>query len=187
MKKNFYKCDSCDQTFGRKWNAQRHSKIIHSAASVIISNNTKPQFSSASQNKYFNYKQKFDLLNDAGYDLSNEYDNEGYSDIFNLDDEDFKIIKVIDQLIKPFNELEVLLINHDSKTKELILSKSFDLSLKSHNPVSSMNEMVELIRSINGIKKIAEYHLSINEGSFDPITDVKNKIKKSKIFERHNN
>ena len=187
MKKKFYKCDGCNQTFGRKWNAQRHSKTIHSAASVIISNNTKPQFLSMSQNKYFNYKKKFDLLNDVGEDLSNEYDNEDYPDIFNLDDEDFKIIKIIDQLIKPYNELEDLLIHQDSKTKAFILSKSFDLSLKSHNPVNSMNEMVELIRSINGIKKIAKHHQLINKSSFDPITDVKNKIKKSKIFERHNN
>jgi hypothetical protein len=185
MKKKFYECDICDQKFGRKWNTQRHSQTIHSVASSIISNNNQHAISSMSQNKYSNYKKRLDMLNDVGKDLWNK--DGDFSDIFKLDDKDFKIIKIIDQLIKPFNELEGLLINHDPKKKALILSKSFDLSLKSHNPVSTMNEMAELFRSIKGIKKIAKYHLLTNKNSVDPITDVKNKIKNSNIFERNNN
>ncbi|CAN5583632.1 hypothetical protein BH23THE1_BH23THE1_16850 [soil metagenome] len=49
-----------------------------------------------------------------------------------------------------------------------------------------MNEMVELFRSINGIKKIVKYNLLIDKTSLDPITDVENKVKNSNIFIRQN-
>ena len=62
-----------------------------------------------SYNKYHNYQKKFEILNQAGMAIYNEYD-ENLSDIFDLDQEDFKIIKIIDQLIKPFTELKELLI-----------------------------------------------------------------------------
>lgn len=128
------------------------------------------------------------IFNQAGIPIYNEYD-ENLSDIFNLDKEDFKIIKIIDQLIKPFNELEELLIDFDPKTRALILLRSFDLSLRSHNPVSAMNEMVELLRSINGIKKIANYKslLVTTTTPLDPIFEIKEKIKNSYLFKRQNN
>lgn len=184
MKKKFYKCTDCEQKFGRRWNAQRHSITQHSAASEIIGNDIKPNISNISQNKYINYNRKFIILNRAGIDIWNEYEG---SDIFELNEEDFKIIKIIDQLIKPFNELEDLLKDYAPKIRAFILSKSFDASLQSHNPVNAMNEMVELFRSINGIKKIAKYNSLIDKTSEDPITDVKNKIINSKIFKRQNN
>jgi hypothetical protein len=92
-------------------------------------------------------------------------------------------------LIKPFNELEELLIDFDPKTRALILLRSFDLSLRSHNPVSAMNEMVELLRSINGIKKIANYKslLVTTTTPLDPIFEIKEKIKNSYLFKRQNN
>ncbi|CAN5583590.1 hypothetical protein BH23THE1_BH23THE1_16840 [soil metagenome] len=70
---------------------------------------------------------KFYILAQACLDLFNEYD-ESLSDIFNLDKDDFKIIKIIDQLIKPFGELEELLNYYDLRTRVFILSKSFDTS-----------------------------------------------------------
>ena len=51
-----------------------------------------------------------------------------------------------------------------------------------------MNEMVELLRSINGIKKIAKYKSMIaTTTSLDPISEIKEKIKNSYLFERQNN
>ena len=72
-------------------------------------------------------------------------------------------------------------------SKAFILSGSFDVSLQSHNPVNSMNEMIELLRSINGIKKIAEYKSLVTNTSIDPISDLKEKIKNSYLFKRQNN
>jgi hypothetical protein len=188
MKTKFYKCEECEQKFGRRWNATRHTKLIHGAACDIVSNDINNRTSYKSHNKYYNYQKKFDILIQAGIPTYNEYD-ENLSDIFNLDKEDFKIIKIIDQLIKPFNELEELLIdiNINEEKRALILTRSFNLSLQSHNPVNSMNEMIELLRSINGIKKIAEYKSLVTNTSIDPISDLKEKIKNSYIFKRQNN
>lgn len=67
-----------------------------------------------SYNKYYNYNKKFDILNQTHLEIYNEY-NGNLSDVFNVDEKDLKIIKIIDQLVKPFNELEVLLVNTDEK------------------------------------------------------------------------
>jgi hypothetical protein len=187
MKKNFYKCNGCERKFGRKWNALRHSRSIHSSASDIISNNIRPKTSYISNNKYIRYQKKFDILNKAGIEIYNEYD-ENMSDIFDIDEKDFKIIKIIDQLIKPFTELEDLLSRTDPKTRAFVLTRSFDQSLRSPNPVEAMNEMVELLCSINGIKKIAKYRSMIaTTSSLDPILGTKEKIKNSYLFGRQNN
>ena len=187
MKKKFYKCYECEQKFGRRWNALRHNRLIHGSAADIISNDIKPRTSYMSYNKYHNYQKKFEILNQAGIAIYNEYD-ENLSDIFDLDKEDFKIMKIIDQLIKPFTELEELLIDSDPKTRAFILLRSFDVSIQSPNPIDPMNEMVELLRSINGIKKIAKYESMIaTTTSLDPISEIKEKIKNSYLFERQNN
>ena len=73
-----------------------------------------------SHNKFHNYNKKFKILNQTDLEVYNEYD---LSDIFTLNEDDFKIIKIIDQLIKPFNELEELLINSDQKTRTLFFQK----------------------------------------------------------------
>ena len=139
-----------------------------------------------SHNKYYNYQKKFNILNQTDIEIHNEYDEE-MSDIFDLSKEDFKIIKIINQLIKPFSELEELLMHANPQTRAFILSRSFDVSIQSHNPVGALNEMVELLRSINGIKKIAKYQSMIVKTPSDPISNIKGKIKNSYLFERQNN
>jgi hypothetical protein len=49
-----------------------------------------------------------------------------------------------------------------------------------------MNEMVELFRLINGIKKIVKYNLLIDKTSLGPVTHAKTKVKNSNIFMRQN-
>jgi hypothetical protein len=61
------------------------------------------------------------------------------------------------------------------------------MSIQSHTPVEDMNEMVELLRSIDGIKKIAKYRKMNDNTTGDPITDIKRKIEKSFLFNRPNN
>ena len=186
MKKKFYKCEECEQKFGRRWNAERHNRSMHGAASDIISNDIHRRIPFMSRNKFSNYQKKFDILESAGIELYNKYDV-NYSDIFGFNKEDFKIVKIIDQLIKPYSELDALLRSANDMTRAYILSRSFDLSLQSDNPVRSMSEMVELLRSINGIKKIAKHRSMVDKTRRDPITDIKEKIKKSFIFQRQNN
>lgn len=139
-----------------------------------------------SRNKYHNYQKKFNILNQTDIEIHNEYDEE-MSDIFDLSKEEFKIIKIINQLIKPFSELEELLMHANPQSRAFILSRSFDESIQSHNPVGTLNEMVELLRFINGIKKIAKYQSMIIKTPSDPISNIKEKIKNSYLFERQNN
>jgi hypothetical protein len=73
------------------------------------------------------------------------------------------------------------------QSRAFILSRSFDESIQSHNPVGILNEMVELLRSINGIKKIAKYQSMIIKTPSDPISNIKEKIKNSYLFKRQNN
>jgi hypothetical protein len=101
MKKKYHQCESCKQQFSRRWNALRHSKVVHSAAASIISNERKQNSRSKLQNRFYKYKNFFEILDFTEIDLYNEYT--GY-DIFRLNKNDIKIIKIIDQLIKPFNE-----------------------------------------------------------------------------------
>jgi hypothetical protein len=176
----------CEQKFGRKWNALRHSRLLHGSTSEIINVNNKPDTPYFIHNKYINYQKKFYILNQVYGQVFKEYD-ENISDIFDINKEDIKIIKIIDQLIKPFSDLEELLEDIDSKPKAFVLTGGFDLSIQSTNPVISMNKMVELVRSINGIKNIAQYRSMVVKTTLDPISDIKEKIKNSYLFESQNN
>ena len=51
-----------------------------------------------SYNRYYNYNKKFKILNQADIESYSEYDR-NLPDIFSLDKEDLKIIKIIDQLL----------------------------------------------------------------------------------------
>lgn len=102
--------------------------------------------------------------------------------------EDIKIIKIINRLIKPFNEVEELLKPFNKSIKSLILLKSFDASLKTNDPVRFMNETVRLFSSINGIKNIAKYMQQWDNKSFEnSLSNIKDKIMDSYIFKMQNN
>ena len=76
----------------------------------------------------------------------------------------------------------------DGKTKAFILLKSLLASLQTNEPVESLNNTVELYRSMKSTKKIAHYMSKLDaETSTEPIMILKRKIKNSYIFGRHNN
>ena len=121
-------------------------------------------------------------------DLDDNETDMCFSDFFSANPTDIKIIKIIDQLIRPFEELETLLGPIGEKTKANILLNSFYACLQTHNPVRSMNETVELYRSMKGIKKITHYISKVDqESSKEPISILKEKIQHSHIFKRQNN
>jgi hypothetical protein len=178
MTNKFYKCGDCNSTFSRKWNALRHNKLKHSNSAQISNDNIEDKGSSyKSHNKYYDYQLKFKVLGEVEGEINdNEFDMY-FSDIFTANPIDIKIIKIIDQLIRPFEELEDLLGPIGEKTKATILLNSLYACLQTHNPVNSMNETVELYRSMNGIKKIAHYiSIGDRESSKDPISILKEKF-----------
>ena len=189
MTNKFYKCSECNSSFSRKWNALRHNKIKHSNFAKISNDNIKSErFSYKSHNKLHDYKLKFKLLEQVENEINrNEY-GLYFSDSFTADPIDIKIIKIIDQLIKPFEELEYLLGPLEERKKAKILLNSLYSCLQTHNPVRSMNDTIELYRSMKGIKKIAGYMLKVErESSGDPISILKEIIQDSYIFKSQNN
>ena len=189
MTNKFYKCDNCNSRFGRKWNALRHNKLKHSNSAQIFNDNIKPEgYSSRSHNKYYDYQSKFNVLAQVESEINDNQLDMYFSDFFSPNPGDIKIIKIIDQLIRPFEELEVLLGPIGEKTKATILLNCLYSCLQTHNPVNSMNETVELYRSMKGIKKMAYYMSKVDqEFSEDPILILKAVIQHSHIFKRQNN
>jgi hypothetical protein len=182
MKSKVYKCDMCSQGFSRKWNAFRHNKLIHSDLAIISSNMVKPKSISSSANQKFeNYKKKFDKFK-KGFNYDDSFDP------LAIDQASLKYIKIIGQLITPFEELEKLTSRFDDRNKAYILSNSFRSSLKSYNPVKSMNEIVEIYRSLAGRKKILQYVSKLEGVSLEYAGFIiDQEIKNASIFKRQNN
>ena len=132
-------------------------------------------------------KAKFDILEKVEIEITDDEFCINFSDYFSARPDDIKIIKIIDQLIKLFEELEELLDSIDEKTKARVLWGSFCACLHTHNPVKSLNETVELYRSMRAVNKIANYMPKTETETSEPIMIIKSKIKNSYIFRRQNN
>ena len=188
MKSKFYCCDQCGQNFGRKANALRHNSLIHANSADIINNKLEASdVSYKSHNKFYDYKTKFDILEKVEIEITDDEFCVNFSDYFSYRPDDIKIIKIIDQLIKPFEELEELLDSIDEKTKARVIWGSFCACLDTHNPVKSLNETVELYRSMKAVNKIANYIPETETENSEAVLILKGKIKNSYIFRRQNN
>jgi len=191
MKNKIHQCNYCGRSFSRKWNALRHNKLKHSNLARISGANFRSnQYSSRPHNKFYDYETKFKILGEVENKL-NYYDlGIDFSYHLSANPVDIKIIKIIDQVIRPFEELETLLDQIKDETKAFILLNTRFSSLQNEEPVKSMYETVELYRLMKGTKKII-YLMSMMPkytGYFEePIEILKEKIKNSSIFERQNN
>lgn len=174
--------------FGRKANALRHNSLTHANSADIINNNPKvSDFPNKSHNRFYDYKAKFDMLEKVEIEITDDEFCVNFSDYFNYRPNDIKIIRIIDQLIKPFEELEELLYSIDEKTKARVLWGSFCACLHTHDPVKSLNETVELYRSMRAVNKIANYIPETETENSEPVLILKSIIKNSDIFRRQNN
>jgi hypothetical protein len=192
MKDNIHKCNYCGRSFSRKWNASRHNRLKHPDLTHISEAKYRPnQYPSRTQNKFFDYGIKFKLLSNVESQLNYHESDIYFSDYFSANPVDIKIIKIIDQVIKPFEELEKLLGRINDETKAFILLTSLYSSLQREEPIKSMYETVELYRSMKGTKKIAKYMPMMPNRNVEPFEEpieiLKEKIKKSYIFKRYNN
>ena len=134
MKSSFYHCDQCGRNYGRKANTLRHNSLIHTNSADILNNNLKASdFSYKSPNRFYDYKTKFDILEKVEIEITDDEFCVNFSDYFSARPDDIKIIKIIDQLIKLFEELEELSDFIDEKTKPLVLWGSFCAWLNTHN------------------------------------------------------
>ncbi len=175
-----YQCSMCNHCFSRKWNAFRHNKQIHSDLADISNNKTKSRgaFNKAPNN--YSNKKKFEKFKTAI----------AYDDFFSspMDPTEIKLAKIIGQLIVPFEEIEKLVGRFGENEKASILSNAFRSSLRSFNPVKSLNEIVDLYRSLDGRRKISDYVSKSTGMSFkQAVILIDEEIKGASIFKRQNN
>lgn len=52
MKPGIYKCNICNQSFSRKWNAFRHNKAMHGDLATISNNKYKNKIDKFKQNPF---------------------------------------------------------------------------------------------------------------------------------------
>lgn len=182
-----FKCNYCEKRFGRKWNAMRHNNLVHSNAATITSYKNQPSGypNKPQDNPYYLYSKIFDCIERAS--SKDVVFLSEYLGVFKLDHNGIKIIKIIDQLIKPYQELKINLDKYQERTKLYILTNALEISLNTHNPVTSMNNIVEIFRSIQGINEMAKDLEQSGKALSNPIDSIRRKIMESSIFKRRNN
>jgi hypothetical protein len=107
MESKFYHCDQCDRNFGRKAKALRHNRSIHANSAQIINSNIKAsELSYKSHNRFYDYKTKFDILDKVEIEITKDEFCINFSDYFRSSPDDIGTIKIIDQLVRSFEELK---------------------------------------------------------------------------------
>jgi hypothetical protein len=102
--------------------------------------------------------------------------------------DDLKIMRVFGQLCPHFEELEKLLSHHKENEKADILTQILTSCFNSYRPVKSLEDAVKIYRSINGLKKMANYYSKSKNMSHDMATKcLKDLVKNSAYFKNNIN
>lgn len=127
-----YNCNSCNRSFSRKWNANRHIQLVHNGYAVAFNIKTGK----------FSYEK-----ND---NISNQINRSS-------DAEDQKILNIINKILLPFEDLEKLAAENWGEAKDGYLSDLLISALYSTNPIEVLKNALEYNRSIFGLKKMTQY------------------------------
>lgn len=179
----------CKRRFTRKSNAFRHNSNVHDDLGTIVRDPFKLR-SDKSRKKYVDKDSEIKQSYFSEYDVYKENDNpkDDYFEDLGHDSDDWKIYKILGQLIKPYAALEKEIENMNHIDKPVILSNSFISSLDSYNPVKSLNEIVDFYRSVKALDRISE-NLSIykNVPMETAKIIIKESIRNCPLFHRINN
>jgi hypothetical protein len=189
-----YDCSKCNQSFSRKWNAERHNELKHDDLSIIYDKKIKPTSNSNSNSKLKTknpiYKNKFIQFQSNHTLIKNDIFDELFSEYIKLepDENELKTMKIFGQLYQPFEELEKLLDIFDESSKASILSQVFKSCLKSFRPVKSMKDTIEIYRAIKAIDKISYYYSKSHDKTIHEAKNlVKALVQKSDYFKNNIN
>jgi len=174
-KNNKYACTSCKKTFSRKFNAERHNKIVHDEMAIIynketdwISNIKKPYLGSSDtidhtiKSTSLPSTLKSDRNNDTA--ISNQKYNNKIKDLYKDDELNFDInenkddqlvFKIIGKISPYIDTLDSLLLSRYSDNDDRIKILSFILisSLTTSNPIDFIKEQISFFRSMIAMKK----------------------------------
>ncbi len=158
MKEKSYSCNNCKEKFGRKWNADRHNKVVHNDMAMVFNNKSgsisKHKGTAQSYNNSTNVQQEhpfYKSFKDIDINLHPVTKHEMSIE------EEFKIISIFGKLKQPFEELEKLLSDKPENTKITFLSDIVTSALMSPNPVTCLQEAVDFYHSLAGKQKIMWY------------------------------
>ena len=189
VKGSLYVCSKCGKSFSRKWNAERHNERMHDDLSPIRHRKTRSAFESKLKTKDSNYKKKPVLFQSFDSAFKDNGPGKSFSSYGNFGPDEQKIIKIFGQLAQPFEELEKLIDDDDDKkSKNSTLCEIFISCLKSSRPVKSMNETVEMNRSMKFRKEIEkQVAMAYNMSDYEATLFLESIIRNSTYFKRNIN
>jgi hypothetical protein len=130
---------------------------------------------------------KSNFLKDVLYNERNQSED-NYIQHTRRDSDDWKINKILGQLLRPYLALEKELEGLDHLNKPMILSDSLKSSLNSYNPVKSLNEIAAMYRSVNAIDIISQ---NLSRCQNLPVETakiiIKEDVRNCPLFKRINN
>jgi hypothetical protein len=177
MGRESYACTTCNRTFSRKNNAERHNKSRHDGMSVIFNKDTgwrsdttketKFSFPLSSPHSSFSSSKiatdtttNNDTISSSGVPYPNNPEdlNIGVPNPeINIKTDDEKFFEIFEKISPLIDELDTLVSAYKSPDeKDKILSDEIMLALMSPNPVRSLKDMINLHRLYSGIKKASE-------------------------------
>ena len=161
---------------------------MHDDLSVIRYRKTKSAFEPKLKTKNPYHKNKPILFQSFNSAFKDNDLGKSFSSYVNFGPDKLKIMQIFGQLAQPFEELEKLMDDHDEKSKTSTLCRIFISCLKSPRPVESMNETVEMHRSMKYRKKIEKHVSMAYNMSDDEVTLLlKSIIRNSAYFKKNIN
>ena len=164
VRKNIYACTSCKKTFSRKFNAERHNKIVHEEMAMVYnkendwksnikksplkSSNTIDRIIKSTSLSHSSLKPDKDIDNL----IPKQTYNNNLKDLYKDDQLVFKIIGKMAPYIDTFDSL-LLSRYSDNNDRIKILSSILTTSLTTSNPIKFIKEQINFLHSLIAMKK----------------------------------
>src|SRR3954470_12801725 len=174
-RKNTYACTSCKKTFSRKYNAERHNKIVHEEMAMVYNKETdwksNIKKSSLKSSNIIDHTIKSTSSSPSSLKPDKDIDNlipkqtynnnlkDLYKDDLYLDNSENKddqlVFKIIGKISPYIDTLDSLLLSRYSDNDDRIKILSFILisSLTTSNPIDFIKEQISFFRSMIAMKK----------------------------------
>ena len=164
VRKNIYACTSCKKTFSRKFNAERHNKVVHEEMAMVYnkendwksnikksplkSSNTIDRIIKSTSLSHSSLKPDKNIDNL----IPKQTYNNNLKDLYKDDQLVFKIIGKMAPYIDTFDSL-LLSRYSDNNDRIKILSSILTTSLTTSNPIKFIKEQINFLHSLIAMKK----------------------------------
>src|SRR6476646_10737976 len=175
VRKNIYACTSCKKTFSRKFNAERHNKVVHEEMAMVYnkendwksnikksplkSSNTIDRIIKSTSLSHSSLKPDKNIDNLIPKQTYNNNLKDLYKDDQYLDNSESKddqyVFNSIGKMSPYIDTLDSLLLSRysDNNDRIKILSSILTTSLTTSNPVKFIKEQINFFRSLIAMKK----------------------------------